>query len=100
MSKLNKIKIPVEIKNEIMSYKLVRHDGLKATARDVRWVEFDKEGRFKKDHKEPQVGFSLILSPFSYPTWQTTEIIEIIEEKENYVKFKTLNSVYELFKIK
>ena len=30
-------------------------------------------------------------------TWQTTEIVEIVEQKENYIKFKTQNSEYELF---
>jgi len=33
-------------------------------------------------------------------TWQTTVVTEIIEQRDNYIKFKTENSVYELFKIK
>lgn len=30
--------------------------------------------------------------------WQTTKIQEIIEEKENYVKFRTGNSIYEWYR--
>jgi hypothetical protein len=33
-------------------------------------------------------------------TWTTTVIEEIIEEREGYIKFRTSNSVYELFKEK
>jgi len=40
------------------------------------------------------------MSPFNpYFTWQTTSITEIYEQKENYLKFKTGNSVYELYKL-
>jgi len=40
------------------------------------------------------------MSPFNdFYTWQTTVITEIVEQKEDYIKFKTNNSVYELFKI-
>jgi hypothetical protein len=40
------------------------------------------------------------MSPFNdHFTWQTTTITEIIEQKEEYIKFRTGNSVYELFKL-
>jgi hypothetical protein len=40
------------------------------------------------------------MSPFNdYFTWQTTPIIEIVEQRNDYIKFKTKNSSYELFKI-
>ena len=40
------------------------------------------------------------MSPFNeFFTWQTTDITEIVEQKEGYIKFKTQNSNYELFKI-
>ena len=32
-------------------------------------------------------------------TWQTTLVTEIIEQREDYIKFKTGNSNYELFKL-
>ena len=79
------------------SYKLVREDGLTKQSQDVMWLEFDENGRFKAKHKDIAVGRSLLMSPFSqFFTWQTTDIKEIIEQKENYVKFKTTNSIYEL----
>ena len=60
----------------------------------------DEEGRFKEKYDEPAIGRSLIMSPFNqYFTWQTTTITEIVEQRDNYVKFKTQNSNYELFKL-
>ena len=80
-------------------YILIRkNDDLIKTAQKIKWIEFDEEGRFLKDHENPQIGFSLILSPFNmFFTWQTTLITEILEEKDDYVRFKTENSEYELF---
>lgn len=81
----------------VYNYKLVREDGLTKQSQDVMWLEFDENGRFKAKHKDIAVGRSLLMSPFSqFFTWQTTDIKEIIEQKENYVKFKTTNSIYEL----
>jgi hypothetical protein len=106
MSKLNQIKIPVELE-EIDSrptpnYKLVRErDGLEKYSQDVVWVEWDEAGYFKDRHKEFAIGRSLLMSPF-HPftfTWQTTPVTEVIEQREDYIKFKTENSNYELFKI-
>ena len=84
---------------EYMNYKLVRErDGLTKQSQDVLWLEFDDNGKFKSKHKEVAVGRSLLMSPFSqFFTWQTTDITEIIEQKEDYIKFKTTNSIYELF---
>jgi hypothetical protein len=104
MSKLNQIKIPVEIEDSrpTPNYKLVReHDGLEKYSQDVTWVEWDEAGYFKDRHKEFAIGRSLLMSPF-HPftfTWQTTPITEIIGQREGYIKFKTKNSNYELFKI-
>ena len=83
---------------EYMNYKLVREgDGLTKQSQDVMWLEFDENGKFKAKHKDIAVGRSLLMSPFSqFFTWQTTDIKEIIEQKEDYVKFKTTNSIYEL----
>lgn len=81
-------------------YKLIRNnDNLTHFAPEIKWVEFDDEGRFLKAHEEPQIGFSLVLSPFNiYYTWQTSVLSEILEQKDDYVHFKTKNSEYELFK--
>jgi hypothetical protein len=99
----NLIKIAVEqgvIENEF-NWKLVREgDGLTNQSKEVMWVEWNEEGRFKARHDEPAVGRSLIMSPFNqFFSWQTTSITEIVEEREDYIKFKTQNSNYELHKI-
>jgi hypothetical protein len=88
------------IENEF-NWKLIRErDGLTKQSKEVMWIEFNDEGRFKSKHDEPAVDRSLIMSPFSDNfTWQTTPITEIMEHKKNYIKFKTKNSNYELYKI-
>ena len=116
MSKLKQTKIPVTsgldeflqlaveqgvIENEF-NWKLVRErDGLTKQSKEVMWIEFNDEGRFKSKHDEPAVGRSLMMSPFNqFFTWQTTTLTEIVEEREGYCKFKTQNSNYELWKLK
>jgi hypothetical protein len=99
----NLIKIAVEqgvLENEF-NWKLVRErDGLINQSKEVMWIEWNEEGRFQSKHNEPAIGRSLIMSPFNqFFTWQTTTITEIVEEREDYIKFKTQNSNYELFKL-
>jgi len=88
---------------EVMShkYKLVRgRDQLTKTSVGVKWLEFDENGKYKADFKDIAVGRSLLMSPFGPSfTWQTTPVIEIVEQREDYIKFNTENSSYELFKI-
>lgn len=83
------------------NWKLVRErDGLTKQSKDVKWIAWNEDGTFKEKHDEPSIGRSLIMFPFSQAfTWQTTTLTEIVEQKEDYVKFKTENSNYELFKI-
>ena len=83
------------------NWKLVRErDGLINQSKEVMWIEFNEEGRFKAKHDKPAIGYSLIMSPFNqFFTWQTTSITEIVEEREDYIKFHTLNSTYELWKL-
>ena len=116
MSKLKQTKIPVTsgldeflqlaveqgvIENEF-NWKLVRErDGLTNQSKEVMWVKWNDEGRFKSKHDEPALGRSLMMSPFNqFFTWQTTTVTEIVEEREGYCKFKTQNSNYELWKLK
>jgi hypothetical protein len=120
MSKIKQTKIPmllttdnllkiaveqgvIELVNEF-SWKLVRErDGLINQSKDIKWLEWNEEGRFKAEHKEPAIGRSLIMSPFNqFFTWQTTSITEIVESSEDgsYLKFNTGNSTYELWKLK
>jgi hypothetical protein len=87
--------------NPNQNYKLVREsDGLTKYGWKIGWIEWKKKDKtFKKLHAEPAVGRSFILDPnrISF-TWCTSTITEILEDKENYYKFKTRNSVYELWK--
>jgi hypothetical protein len=82
-------------------YKLVRErDGLIKQSQDIKWLEFDENGKYKADFKEIAIGRSLIMSPFNaFFTWQCTPVIEVLEQKDDYIKFKTENSIYELFKL-
>ncbi len=84
-----------------MNWKLVREsDGLTNQSKDVLWLEFNDDGTFKSKHSEPAFGRSLLMSPFNqFFTWQTTTVTEILEEREDYIKFKTQNSNYELWKL-
>jgi hypothetical protein len=80
-------------------YKLVReHDGLINAGNKILWIDWKKNGIFKKSHDKPKINRSLILDPYlgSY-TWMTTVLTEIIEQREDYIKFRTSNSIYELF---
>ena len=99
----NVFKIAVEqgvIENQF-NWKLVRErDGLTNQSKDIKWLEWNEEGRVREDHNEPAVGRSLLMSPFNdFFTWMTTDITEIVEQREDYIKFKTRNSNYELFKL-
>ena len=83
------------------NWKLVRErDGLTNQSKEIKWLEWDNEGRYKADYQEPAIGRSLIMSPFNqFFTWQTTLVTEIVEQRDDYIKFKTGNSTYELFKL-
>jgi hypothetical protein len=86
-------------KQEDHKYKLVRErDGLTKTSVGVKWLEFNEDGTYKADFEDIAVGRSLLMSPFGPSfTWQTTPVTEIVEQREDYIKFNTENSVYELF---
>ena len=98
MSKIEQVKIELNVE-DLFRYKLVRErDGLSNVGHKVGWIEWNEDGTFKKLHDEAAVGRSLILDPqrISY-TWMTTTVTEILEQKENYIKFATTNSIYELW---
>jgi hypothetical protein len=96
--KLEQAKIPVEGD----SYELIRErDQLILKGSKVKYVEWNEDGTFKEAHSEPLIGRSVIVNPqYLNYTWLTTPITEILEESEEgtYLKFKTKNSDYELFK--
>ena len=109
MSKSKQTEIPVTLNEDLFdlitqakpNWKLVRErDGLTNHSVDVMWIEFKEDGTFKAKHDELAIGRSLLMSPFNhFFTWQTTLVTEIIEQREDYIKFKTGNSNYKLFKI-
>jgi hypothetical protein len=84
-----------------INWKLVReNDGLTKQSEKVMWIEFNDDGRFKERYDEIGLNRSLIMSPFNdYFTWQTTTVNEILEQTDEYVKFKTNNSIYTLSKL-
>lgn len=86
---------------DLNKYKLVRkRDNLTKYSQSILWIKYKKNGYFKSKHKIIKVGRSLLMSPFNiFYTWQTTPVTEIIEKKKDYIKFKTENSVYELYKL-
>ena len=114
MSKLKQDKIPMVLEGDILkvavdqgvidgeqNWKLVReHDELTCKSARVTWLEWNETGHYKARYDEPAEGRSLLMSPFNqFFTWQTTPVTEIVEQREDYIKFKTKNSNYELFKI-
>lgn len=79
------------------NYILTRlNDGLVKRGDIVKYVEWNKDGTSNELHDNIQIGRSLMLEPRMNYTWLTTVITEIVEQKDNYVKFKTSNSLYEL----
>jgi len=85
------------------NWRLVRErDGLVNRSKEILWLEWNEDGRFKEKHDDIAVGRSLMMSPFNhFFTWQTTVVTRILasEPDSSYIKFETKNSIYELFKI-
>ena len=113
MSKLKQTKIPMTLEDNVLkvaleqnvtenefNWKLVRErDGLTNESKEVMWVEWNEENKFKARHDKPAIGYSLIMSPFNqFFTWQTTLITVLHEATEDRIKFDTGNSEYELTK--
>ena len=79
------------------NYTLERSDGLIKKSKAIMWIEWGDDLRFKDKHDEPEVGRSLLMSPFNaHFTWQTTKITELVEVSDTVIKFKTENSDYTL----
>lgn len=79
-------------------------DGAGDSGSLVQAIKWSEDGRFKEvvDSK-PVVGCSLLVGSvvartlISQDYWLTTVVTEILEEREDYVRFRTENSEYELF---
>lgn len=68
-------------------------------------IEWNEDGTKKGVVSDrPTVGCSMLVGSWRASTysrqdyWLTTPVTEILEETEDYVKFKTGNSVYEWWK--
>jgi hypothetical protein len=86
----------------VYKYKLVReNDGKVMEGNVAYWVEWDENGRGKDKHEQIGIGYSLIIDPMmgNY-SWLTTHVTEILEDQGTYIKFRTKNSVYELYNVK
>lgn len=77
-------------------------DGAGDTGARSEAIAWNEDGTFKEViGYKPTVGCSMLVGSvtarsYSYQDyWLTTVVTEILEEKEDYVKFKTGNSVYE-----
>ena len=94
-------KLLLDLDTEEPKYRLIRErDKLVKESARVLWLEWNEDDTFKDKFEEPAIGRSLLMSPFNrFFTWQCTSVTEIIEQREGYIKFKTKNSVYELFKL-
>ena len=94
-------KFSVNLDTEEPKYRLVRErDNLTKQSARVTWLEWNEDNTFKAKHDEPAIGRSLLMSPFNqFYTWQCTPITEIVEQRDDYIKFKTKNSNYKLVKI-
>ena len=100
--KLTHIVTEVNYLMTISNWKLIRErDGLTKSSNDILFIEWNDDKTFKQTHDVALINTSLMMSPFGDNsfTWLTTPIIEIIQQKDDYIKFKTENSVYTLLKI-
>ena len=71
-------------------------DGLTKRGNRIQYIEWNEDRSSREAHDEVKVGYSLILDPRMNFTWLTTAIVEIVQQKDKYIKFKTKNSTYEL----
>lgn len=84
-----------------MSYLLEREsDGAGDSGPMSEILEFTSDGLIRTDKVRPEVGYHVrVGAPYtrSYQDrdhWTTTEVTEILEDREGFVRFRTRNSVY------
>jgi len=71
-------------------------DGKTGAGKMSNAIEWNDDKTFKcVKGKRPIVGCSMLVGESMVNYWLTTVITEIVEDNEDYVKFKTKNSVYE-----
>lgn len=102
MSKINRPVLLVDLIQEELNYKLTKPNdpSFLKTGEKVKWIEWNDNGTFKESFDDPAVGRSLVVNPHfgSVFTWMTTVVTEVIEQTDEYIVFKTKNSLYKLEK--
>ena len=69
------------------------NDGLTQVGKfKFEYIEWNDKREFAWRHNDIKIGRSLLLDN----GWMTTIITEIIEQRDKYIKFQTMNSTYEL----
>ena len=79
------------------NYVLVREeDNKQIRASEIKFIEWNEDGRFRSIHDEPAIGRSIIADPqrMSY-SWLTTTITEI----KSPTHLITKNSTYKIYKL-
>ena len=71
-------------------------DGLTHTGHTVQYITWKEDRTADSVESDIQLNRSLILDPGTNFTWLTTKIVEIVQQEDKYIKFKTENSTYEL----
>lgn len=81
------------------------YDGAGDSGARIEAIRWNDDGTFKEiAGDKPIVGCSLLVGSVtarSYSDqdyWLTTVVTEILEERDGYIRFKTSNSEYELFR--
>ena len=100
MNKITQPRVPLDEIIDQFHWKLTREDDDSVhIGRSAHWIEWN-DGCYKSHHDEPEIGRSCILDihPWAF-TWQTSELVEILESSDTRVKFRTKNSTYVLEKI-
>lgn len=84
-----------------MRFSLFREDGMVGDSGPMCQI-LDPNNRYDVVPNEyrPKVGYGVRVGSYTGRTfaaqdwWQTSPIVEILEESDTYVKFKTRNSIY------
>jgi len=71
-------------------------DGLIHIGHTVQYIKWKEDRTADSVGSDIQLNRSLILDPGTNFTWMTTKIVEIVQQEDKYIKFKTENSTYEL----
>lgn len=82
-------------------YRLVRtRDGLTQESDRIGWAGWKEDGTFQELHTEIGVGRSLVLGvPVEgLYTWMTTPVQKVEVDRDEYKRFRTTNSEYELYR--